>query len=187
MAFQVTNDRVLFLYPYHSYSERGDKKSKEVYHVFKRGWGMDTYFPQICEDLFEAIDDYIKSCGISKPKVVVTIMPSHNKGKYGDSLIAIAKEVCREFDFSNACGLIQRTVDKTKSTDGGSRDVFSHMCTMGLNHSIDADTSADIYIVMDDITTTGSSLEAAKRVLINDGVDARKIVKIAIAKTMYDE
>ncbi len=41
--------------------------------------------------------------------------------------------------------------------------------------------------MLDDITTSGSSLEAAKRLLAEDGTDERGVIKIAAAKTMLDE
>ena len=43
-----------------------------------------------------------------------------------------------------------------------------------------------IYIILDDITATGSSLGAAKQLLINNGVPANKIIKMAVEKTTHD-
>ncbi|MEY8326089.1 hypothetical protein AALB47_19585 [Lachnospiraceae bacterium 54-11] len=45
----------------------------------------------------------------------------------------------------------------------------------------------DIFIILDDITTSGSSLEAAKRLLVEGGADERSVIKIAVVKTMHDE
>lgn len=188
MAFRVTDDEVLYLYPYYSLDEKHDEMSKEVYHVFKKGWGLDTYLPDICEDLFEAVEDYMAENEMEDMDVAVAVMPSHLKGMYGDSLLEVAHRLSEEFGYLDASGLIERTVDKTKSTEGGTRAVWAHLQTLGLSSEFDEfEGRVDVYIILDDITTSGSSLEAAKQVLVRNGVEAEDIIKIAVAKTTHDE
>lgn len=182
MKFRETDDGVLYLYPYYSLSEKNDQKSKEVYQVFKKGW--DTYFQGICEDLFEAVERYFDEETRDWCIIAVAVMPSHIKGTYGEKLSEMAAELAGEFGFRDASDLIQRTKDKVKSTDGGLRDVGAHLETMGLAGPVDGDV--DIFIILDDIMTSGSSLEAAKRLLVEGGADERSVIKIAIAKTMHD-
>lgn len=182
MKFKETDDGVLYLYPYYSLSEKNDRKSKEVYQVFKKGW--DTYFQGICEDLFEAVERYFDEETRDWCTIAVAVMPSHIKGTYGEKLSEMAAELAGEFGLRDASDLIQRTKDKVKSTDGGLRDVEAHLKTLGLAGPVDEDV--DIYIILDDITTSGSSLEAAKQLLVSGGADERCVVKMAIAKTMHD-
>ena len=78
-----------------------------------------------------------------------------------------------------------RTRDKEKSTQGGARDVKAHLETLGLAGAVDRDV--DVYIVLDDITTSGSSLEAAKRLLAAGGAEPGGVVKMAVAKAAHDE
>ena len=184
MEFCNTNDNVFFLYPYYSLSEKNDEKSKEVYHVFKKGWGMDTFFPAIMSDVMEAFEVFLVNNRIKKSKIAITVMPSHSQGVHGESLLKLANELARRFDWVDASRLIQRTVEKTKSTEGGARDVKAHLRTLGV--ATEVDKSVDVYIILDDITTTGSSLEAAKQLLVANGIDACSVVKVAIAKTMHD-
>lgn len=181
MKFSITEDKVLYLYHYYSYKEKNDENSKKVYHVFKKGWGMETYFPEIASDLLQAIEDYIFQNHMENLKIAVAVMPSHSKGMYGDSLLKIAKIISTRFGWFNASRLIWRKEDKVKSTEGGVRTVEAHLYTLDLGMPID--NSIDVYIIMDDITTTGSSLEAAKQLLIYNGISRSKIIKIAIAKT----
>lgn len=157
--------------------------SKKVYPVFKRGWGLYTYLSDICADLFEAIEDYIEKNNMENFNIAVTVMPSHSKGKHGDSLLKVTRKLVRKFDYLDASNLIQRIKDKTKLTKGGLRTIGFHLETLGLAGEID--NSVDIYIILDDITTTGSSLEAAKQLLIQYGAEEKNIIKIAVAKTMY--
>lgn len=183
MRFSVTDDGVLYLYPYYPLRDRDDKKSREVYQVFKKGW--DRYFGGICEELSEAVREYFDEDSRSWLTIAVTIMPSHEKGKYGKNLAALACVLSARFEFKNFSYLIQRTRDKVKSTDGGIRSVDAHLETIGLAGEIDR--SVDIYIVLDDITTSGSSLEAAKRLLVAGGADAGSVIKMAVAKAAHGE
>lgn len=182
MTFNFTDDKVLYLYPYYSLNEKQDEMSKKVYQVFKRDW--DTHYNYIRKDLFEAVWAYFEQSVINKYKIAVAIMPSHSKDAYGQNLLKLAGDLCKRFGFQNATYLIRRTMDKIKSTEGGERTVRAHLETLGLTYDIS--DNVDIYIVLDDITTSGSSLEAAKELLIREGVAAKKIIKIAIAKTMHD-
>lgn len=154
-----------------------------MYQVFKKGW--DTYFREICEDLFEAVERYFDEETRDWCIIAVAVMPSDIKGTYGEKLSEMAAELAGEFGFRDASELIQRTKDKVKSTDGGLRDAGAHLETMGLAGPVDGDV--DIFIILDDITTSGSSLEAAKRLLVEGGADERSVIKIAVAKTMHDE
>lgn len=184
MKFSITNDEVLYLYPYYSLNEKNDEMSKKVYHVFKKNWG--TFFFDIRDDLFEAVEDFLEQNEMGDLEIAVTVMPSHSKGMHGENLLRVSHDLCKKFGFQDASDLIQRTIDKTKSTEGGSRTIGAHLETLGLDHEI-KDNDADVYIVLDDITTTGSSLEAAKRLLVRNGVKAENIIKIAVAKTAHDD
>lgn len=183
MTFSITDDKVLYLYPYYSLNEKQDEMSKKVYQVFKKDW--NTHFNDIRNDLFDAVRAHFEQNIIKKNKIAVAIMPSHSKDAYGQKLLNLASDLCKQFGFQNATHLIRRTMDKTKSTEGGERTVWAHLKTLGLGYEINK--NVNVYIVLDDITTTGSSLEAAKELLINNGVEARNIIKIAIAKTMHDD
>lgn len=61
----------------------------------------------------------------------------------------------------------------------------AHLETLGLAGAVDRDV--DVYIVLDDITTSGSSLEAAKRLLAAGGAEPGGVVKMAVAKAAHDE
>lgn len=183
MEFHKTEDGVLYLYPYYSLREKDDEKSREVYQVFKKDW--DTYFTGLCRDLCEAVEKHFDEDSRSWLTIAVTVMPSHLKGRYGKKLTAMAKALAGRFGFKDACGLIVRTRDKEKSTQGGARDVTAHLETLGLAGAVDRDV--DVYIVLDDITTSGSSLEAAKRLLAAGGAEPGGVVKMAVAKAAHDE
>lgn len=45
-------------------------------------------------------------------------MPSHLKGMYGENLLKMEHRLAEEFGYLDASDLIERTADKTKSTEG---------------------------------------------------------------------
>lgn len=182
MGFSVTGDGVLYLYPYYSLGIKEDEKSREVYQVFKKGW--DMFFPGICGDLFEAVEGYFDEDSRSWLTIAVAVMPSHAMGMYGKNLVALAGALAGRFGFRDVSYLIRRTRDKEKSTAGGVRDVAAHLATLGLAEKLDGDV--DIYIVLDDITTTGSSLQAAEMLLVAGGADAGSVIRMAVAKTVHE-
>lgn len=185
MIFSSTEDNVLFLYPYYSLDVKVDEMSRQVYQVFKKGWYVSQYFPGIKAHLCEALEKYFTRGEMQKLKIAITVMPSHTQGKHGEQLMMMASALVSKYDWIDASCLIQRIIEKKKSTEGGIREVNAHLQTLGL--VAEPDKGVDVYIVLDDITTTGSSLEAAKQLLVANGVDANKVIKIAIAKTMYDD
>lgn len=185
MDFSVTNDGVLYLYPYYTLDDKEDEMSKEVYHVFKRNWSVNQYLPGIYDDLYGAIESYGAQYGMLGANTAITVMPSHARGQYGVNLLKVAEGLAEDFGFTDESYLIQRTVDKMKSTEGGERSVPAHLATLGLAHELNSDI--DWYIILDDITTTGSSLEAAKQLLIENDVFSRHIIKMAIAKTTHED
>lgn len=185
MEFQCTEDHVLYLYPYYSLENKEDEKSKEVYHVFKKGWNLDKYYKGIFEDISDALEQYLDQNDISRSNVVITLMPSHLKGQYGSSLLKMASDLSESFGCINQSRLIKRVEDKQKSTEGGERRVYAHLQTLNVK-SDEIQNKEATYVVLDDITTSGSSLEAAKRSLMKAGIPDSKVIKIAISKTMYD-
>lgn len=183
MEFSVTDDGVLYLYLYYPLREKDDGKSREVYQVFKKNW--DAYFSVISDELSEAVERYFDEDSRSWLTIAVAVMPSHLKGQYGKNLVELADGLIGKFGFQDAVCLICRSEDKVKSTEGGSRDVEAHLKTMALAGPVDR--NVDIYIVLDDITTSGSSLEAAKRLLVAGGADAEGVIKMAVAKTAHGD
>lgn len=183
MRFEITKDNVLFLYRYYSYSIKEDEISKKVYGTFKKDW--DTYYNEIRNDFSQAMGALIDDNGWEKDDIVITVMPSHMKNIYGDNLLKLSGDICKNYNFINASKMIARTLTKQKSTAGGERSVLAHLNTLDINSAMIH--TGDYYIILDDITTTGSSLEAAKCLLVNHGIKKDKIIKIAVAKTSYDD
>lgn len=183
MIFTKTKDDILFLYRYYSLNVKEDEISRKVYGTFKKEW--DTYYGEIKNDFRKAMESLIDVNGWWNSKIAIAVMPSHIENAYGNNLLRLCGDICTGFNFINASKMIVRTSTKMKSTTGGERSVLAHLNTLDIDFNMRY--QADYYIVLDDITTTGSSLNAAKCLLANNGIAEDKIIKIAIAKTSYDE
>lgn len=171
---------VFYLYEYYSLQDKADEDSKRVYKVFKKN--ENYYYNGILIDLCNALKDFF-STDSDLSKVRVCIVPSHNCGCYGVYLEELANDLCRKFGMINDRDLICRTRDKVKSTAGGERTVSAHLETLGLSREIDICGNA--IIILDDITTSGASLEAAKQVVLKTGINPNFVYKIAISKTCH--
>ena len=62
--------------------------------------------------------------------------------------------------------------------------MWAHLSTLGVYSEINK--GVDVYIILDDITTSDNSSETASQLLIQNGVEENKIIKIAVARTMHD-
>lgn len=73
--------------------------------------------------------------------------------------------------------VIIRTKTIEKLSGGGNRDLEVHLNSMKINENV----KNKKVVVIDDVTTTGNSLEAAKKLLLEAG--AKEVILFAFAKT----
>lgn len=112
-------------------------------------------------------------------KVVICVVPSHDPNKKNSGIRTLAKMLA-ENGRVDATDCLVRYKRIEKLSDGGKRPIQVH------TKSIKAQ---DIHLIkgkeillLDDVTTTGNSLTACKRMLIDNG--ANKVKCLALAKTV---
>lgn len=179
--FKTDENGTMYLYEYFSLMEKADEISRIVYCIFKKNDSSNYNYRRILDGFCNALGIFLSEENLSPQNTVITVMPSHESGKYAPKLYALATDLCAEFGFINGCTIISRTKDKEKSTYGD-RSLDSHMTTMSLTEEMDISLN---YIILDDITTTGNSMLAAQTLLTNAGVSRNQIFKIAVAKTCH--
>ncbi len=181
MGFKIDENGMRYLDNYYSFGVKEDEFSKKVYHTFKKGY--NTYYNELLEMFCEALDSF----GWDREtwtKILITCVPSHEENGYGYNITRFIKDLCDRYGMINCSDLIRRHTFHQKSTDGGDRSPRSHIETMELTKSI-ATNECMAILVLDDITTTGGSLIAAKTVLAKTGKNPDFIHGIAIAKTSH--
>lgn len=182
MSLHIDENNILYRYDYYSYSEKSDEISKKVYQTFKKDYSF--YYSEIRDEFVKCFcdfdwkrEDWEHTC--------ITIFPSHEAEHYSTTMERFAGDICNIFGALNYSGLLERYITHEKSTYGGERSVFSHTSTIKLRTKVDFSKMSSV-IVLDDITTSGSSLLAAKEILRKTHIDPKYINLIAIAKTKHD-
>lgn len=113
----------------------------------------------------------------------ITCVPSHQAYKINENMNRVINNLCYKFGSQNACGGLQRTKTIVKLAYGGRRDKEVHLNSININNNIlkvNTEEINKIVYVMDDITTTGHTLNACKEMLEGAGYIVRCI---ALGKT----
>ena len=134
----------------------------------------------LCNEIKTALVDYQKISRQSFSDAIVCIVPSHEKDKYSDGLRSLTDSITRAFGYDNAWDLIVRTKTHEKLSTGGNRSIEGLIDSMSLNP--DYDIRSKLIIVFDDITTSGNTMEAVRRLLNKKG--PANILSITLGRTV---
>ncbi len=177
LEFKRTDSGILYLYDY--YPSRYAEHNGVSENILKFKDNDDYAVAFLCTDIKGAIDVYFKKRREALSDAIVCIVPSHEKDIYSDALKFLASSVCDEFGCKNAWNLILRTKTHEKLSGGGDRSVKGLLDTMALYAGYNL--TDKMVVVFDDITTTGNTMEAVKRLLKEKGV--KDIYAITLGRT----
>ena len=110
--------------------------------------------------------------------VTICVVPSSNADKV-ESGIGMLGEKLAANNRINKVYFLQRTRSIDKLALGGRRDKEVHMKTIDTVE--DMDITGDIVLLMDDVTTTGNSLDACKEILLTKGAKCVKMFALGKA------
>jgi len=111
----------------------------------------------------------------------VTVYPGHEASSANVLLQHLLETLARAFRDKSVPDLLLRHEDAPKSQyRGAERNIFDQFRTIQLNPKYERTIRGKGVLVLDDFTTTGSSLETARRMLLQGGAD--RVVCVAIAK-----
>ena len=110
---------------------------------------------------------------------VFCIVPSHQADTISESLMSIIEIITPHFNFKNTQNPLRRFYTIEKLASGGNRSLETHLESIKITDA-NIVTGKTVYL-LDDVTTTGNSLYACKRILLEAG--AKNVVMIALAKT----
>lgn len=112
--------------------------------------------------------------------IAIAVVPSHDPGKLTTGIRLIGQAIAKRAKRIDATGCLVRHTKVEKKSGGGDRSI-----TVDLK-SIRAENSGLIkdqrVLLMDDVTTSGGSLEACKRILLKAG--AKEVQCLALGKTV---
>jgi predicted amidophosphoribosyltransferase len=117
--------------------------------------------------------------GLTSAIDVVTVYPGHDVDSVNETLVAFSDTLAEVFRPKLKLDLLERHQAAPESKSQGSgRDIFDQFRTIRVNPA--CDVSGKTVLVIDDFTTTGHSLETARRMLLQAG--AENVVGMAVAK-----
>lgn len=172
---------IQYIFPYHPYRN----EDGEINEEFMRP--LDGYFLDLKEGKTESIKYFFKVlCDLLHhneeiiAKYYLCAVPSSNPYNVPSPVQRICTLLSQAFDkkFDYSCAL-KRVEKINKLATGGARNPQIHF------NSIEVDSNYDVeginIILLDDITTTGNSLAACKKILLRAG--ASDVICLAIGRT----
>lgn len=112
--------------------------------------------------------------------VSICVVPGHNASTINDSGIAVLAHRLASEDRVDKVDYIIRTKSIDKLAKGGLRDFSVQLDSLGVNPSMEI--SGDVVLLVDDVTTTGNSLQACKEILIKHG--AKRVAMFALGASI---
>jgi HAD superfamily hydrolase (TIGR01549 family) len=131
---------------------------------------------------WEAIEHFrAKLTDLIAPDAVIVCMPSSQAGGPPSGVRRLGQRLAAETDRLDATGLIRRHISIPSAHQGGPRSVAVHLGSCESDARLGQAVTGHRVVVIDDVTTTGSSLDAAVKLV--EEYEPAEIVKVAIGRT----
>jgi phosphoribosylpyrophosphate synthetase len=169
------SSEILFLGPYHPYRINGVKNPKFKLNPYS-GLILDLKDRKVAAILyfFRRVDPLVH------PKVAICVIPSSNPEKRDTGIRVLGVRLALN-DRVDATSCLVRTKFVQKAALGGPRSVAVHMDSIEVR-DIERVRGAEV-LLLDDVTSTGASMIASKRLLLDAG--AKSVKCLALGKTTH--
>lgn len=177
MNFSRSDTNVLYLHNYYSVRYKEHAGISEKILSFKGGDERAIDF--FATEMIAAMDVYYAGHMDYLSNMLVCIMPSHEKGKYSPGLVTLARRISGKYGMKCTIFLIQRTKTHERKSQGGNRDIDVMLDSLSINPAIDI--KGKNILVLDDVTTSGNSINAVRKLLKDNG--AGQIIPQTLGRT----
>lgn len=123
--------------------------------------------------------------GLAQEIDYVTLFPSHTIGDYSEVLEYFSENLQKDLGAWYKDRMVLRHTQANKRTSSRNRDFIEQLNTLKLNPDYQGSIEGKTILVLDDFTTTGQSLDAARQLLTE--ADAEKVLCIAMAKFRHSQ
>ena len=171
-------DEVAYCQYYHKYRLKNGEVNPKFYEN-DSGCILD-----LKEKKCDTIADYLDYLDeLFKKDISICVVPSHEASSTNDSGIARLARGLAQRGRKDKVDFLLRKTTVEKRAAGGDRSYQSQRESIKINPDISV--LEDTVIVMDDVTTTGNSLQACRDILLDAG--ASHVAMYAIGKTVLEE
>lgn len=193
MDLQAQQGEVIFLdhyFPYydshnHYNSQHGKPSSKilnlkniDNHNEDSAALGSAYVLTDIEKDRIRVFAERITSLLIKDSGTVVCVMPKSSAKREPSGIRRVAECICSA-GFPSGLHVIERINEVAPKHMGGNRDFSKELASLGIKDP--AFIKEKVVLLLDDVTTTGNSLNAGKTMLISHG--AKQVVLFALGKT----
>ena len=180
---QISYVEIMHLYDYHPWGDGSNPNIDNITHTIlniknqaleaqSRRRGAVNYFTKVLT---------MPPGGIAKlvdgEPCLFAVVPSHTKGGVSEGLMALVRNVAKDFNFINANNILLRYNGVQKAAAGGVRGVQVHAESIRVTEEINNLTVS----LFDDVASTGCSLQACLELLLQTG--ASRVAMIALGRT----
>lgn len=132
----------------------------------KKENGIRYFFNQLDDELCEGI--------------TICVVPSHEASANNSSGISMLARKLASNNRIDKVDFLQRVFTVDKLAHGGSRNISVHLDSISVNE--DMRVAGDVVLLVDDVTTSGASLEACKQILLENG--ASRVAMLALGQSI---
>jgi predicted amidophosphoribosyltransferase len=165
-------DELVYCGEYQPYRKHGEKNPN-----FNAYSGMVLDLKANDAAAVESFRKYLEN--LIAPDVPIAIVPSHDPAKTTSGLRSVAAKLAAS-DRIDATACLVRTKKIEKLARGGDRSIAVHQKSIKVVNK-ELIKGKDV-LLLDDVTTTGNSLEACRQLLLQAG--AKRVQKLALGKTV---
>lgn len=179
---KLSYDAIMNLYVYHPWNDgknpKMDKITNTLLNLKKDQDAAVNYFSKVVKtQLLNLIDP--------KEDLAFCIIPSHTANDVSNGLMRVINNIKDDFGFKNTNNVLNRTKTVAKSSTGGDRSVQHHLDSIEVSDP--AMIKNKTIFLFDDVSSTGNSMDACKKLLLDKGVKkdkgANKVVMISLGQT----
>jgi len=167
---------------YTFYSQKHDEFSSKVYLLKfiddHNGNGTPLKDPDLMRKQIEEFSEKIISLLDPDPELIICVVPKSSKAREPGGIRQVAKKIC-EKNFIDGTNVIERIKDRPPYHLSGNRDYAKELASLGITNT--ELIKGQVILLLDDVTTEGNSLKAAKELLLSHG--AKQVIPFALGKT----